>query len=267
MIRKFQRAPPPAPKPARRNKPEMTLDRALSRAGVASRAAAAALIAAGRVSVEGRVLRDPQAWVAPARQPIRLDGQPLRRPRPVYFALHKPVGYITSHGDPCGRPTIYDLLTGAGPSAASPRGPLMPRDCGWLFSVGRLDQDSSGLLLVTNDSVFAERIANPVAKVPKTYHVRSDSPLTPAEVARLRAGLEIGRGERSGPARVRPLPLRAGEHWLEIEIREGKNRQVRRMLEAVGRRVLALTRVRIGKLALGNLPAGKIRHIRPRDVL
>lgn len=230
----------------------MTLDRALSRAGIASRTEAAELIAAGRVKVEGRILRDPQAWVAPGRQRILLDGRPLRRPRAVYFALNKPVGTITSHGDPRGRPTIYDLL---------------PRDAGWLFSVGRLDQDTSGLLLITNDSVFAERIANPTAKVPKTYRVRVDTAPAAADLERLRGGLEIGRGERSGPAHVRLLPARDGQHWLEIQIHEGKNRQVRRMLEAVGRKVLALTRMRVGKLELDDLQVGQLRRIRPSDVL
>jgi len=250
VIRKFE--PTPRGKPARHDKPEMTLDRALSRAGVASRTAAAALIAAGRVRVAGQVVRDPQAWVAPARQAIALDGQRLGRPRPQYYALHKPVGYITSHGDPQRRPTIYDLL---------------PPAEGWLFSVGRLDQDTSGLLLITNDSVFAERIANPRSKVAKTYQVRVEAALTEAELGQLRQGLEIGRGERSGPARAARRAGPAGEHWIELEIHEGKNRQVRRMLEALGHQVLALVRVRIGSLELGRLSSGKLRAIRPSEVL
>ncbi|HVA63393.1 MAG TPA: pseudouridine synthase [Terriglobales bacterium] len=250
MIRKFE--PTPVVKPARHDKPEMTLDRALSRAGVASRTAAAALIAAGRVQVAGRLVRDPQAWVAPARQAILLDGKRLRQPRPEYYALHKPMGYITSHGDPQGRPTIYDLL---------------PADEGWLFSVGRLDQDTSGLLLVTNDSVFAERVANPRSHVAKTYHVRLEAALAEAELGQLQSGLDIGRGERSGPARAARRAGPAGEQWIELEIHEGKNRQVRRMVEALGHQVLALVRVRIGKLELGRLASGKLRAISPGDVV
>jgi len=250
VIRKFE--PTPVVKPARHDKPEMTLDRALSRAGVASRTAAAALIAAGRVQVAGRVVRDPQAWVAPARQAILLDGKRLRQPRPEYYALHKPMGYITSHGDPQGRPTIYDLL---------------PADEGWLFSVGRLDQDTSGLLLVTNDSVFAERVANPRSHVAKTYHVRLEAALAEAELGQLQSGLDIGRGERSGPARAARRAGPAGEQWIELEIHEGKNRQVRRMVEALGHQVLALVRVRIGKLELGRLASGKLRAISPGDVV
>lgn len=236
-------------KPARADKPEMTLDRALSRAGLASRTVAAQWIAAGRVRVDGRVARDPQLWVAPERQRITLDGQPLRRPRPMYWALHKPVGYITSHGDPRGRPTIYDLVG---------------KQASWYFSVGRLDQDTSGLLLITNDSVFAERITNPELKVAKTYHLRVAPPMDAATLARLGGGLDIGRGERAAPCPVRALKRAA---WVEIVLREGKNRQVRRMVEAVGHRVEELVRVRIGKLALGDLSPGKLRRIRPGDVI
>ncbi|MGH9475553.1 MAG: pseudouridine synthase [Terriglobales bacterium] len=239
------------PKPARKDKPEMTLDRALSRAGVASRTVAAELIRAGRVSLDGRVCRDPAAWVAPARQRLGLDGHPLRHPRPCYWALHKPAGVICSHGDKRGRKTIYDLA-----------GPLET----WYFSVGRLDQDSSGLLLLTNDSVFAERVASPEHKVAKTYHARVEPVLPDAALERLRGGLDIGRGEHTTPAKVRRLPRR-GAGWIAITLREGKNRQVRRMVEAVGGGVRELIRVRIGKLALGALPEGCLLAIRPDDVL
>jgi pseudouridine synthase len=281
----------------------MTLDRALSRAGLASRTVAAQWIAAGRVQVDGRVARDPQLWVAPERQHITLDGQPLQRPQPMYWALHKPVGYLTSHGDPRGRPTIYDLL---GPQLEMPGqekrdarlGRARARPYQWYFSVGRLDQDTSGLLLITNDSVFAERVANPELKVAKTYHVRVAPPMNAATLARLGGGLDIGRDERAAPCPVRAITppsggsaapdwgggppsrrehkrdarqsragARANDAWVEIVLREGKNRQVRRMVEAVGHRVEELVRVRVGKLALGDLPPGKLRRIRPADVI
>lgn len=229
----------------------MTLDRVLSRAGVASRTVAAGLIAAGRVTVEGRVCRDPQAWVAPARQKVVLDGKLLRRPQPLYFALHKPVGYITSHGDPEGRPTIYDLLGERAP---------------WLFPVGRLDRDTSGLLLLTNDSLFAERIANPDGRVTKLYRVKVKPPLREPQVERLRRGLDIGRGERTAPAAA--TWLRGNERfcWVELEIHEGKNRQIRRMIAALGHEVAQLVRVRVGKLELGDLRPGELRAIPPGAV-
>ncbi|MGH9487200.1 MAG: pseudouridine synthase [Terriglobales bacterium] len=251
MIRTFQKTPRIPRQPARRDKPEMTLDRALSRAGIASRTQATALIAAGRVQVDGRVCRDAQAWVAPARQRLLLDGHALGQPRRLHWALHKPAGVITSHGDPRGRKTIYDL---SGPQAS------------WYFPVGRLDQDTSGLLLLTNDSLFAERIASPDHRVAKTYHARVRPPLTDAALARLGAGLDIGHGESAAPAPVCRLPRR-GPDWIAITLREGKNRQVRRMVEAVGSRVEELVRVRIGKLALGTLREGQLRRIRPSDVI
>lgn len=230
----------------------MTLDRALSRAGIASRTEAARIIAAGRVRVEGQVVRDPSVWVAPARQRLELDGQPLRQRRLVYLALHKPVGYITSHGDPEGRKTIYSLLGEQAP---------------WLFPVGRLDRDTSGLLLLTNDSDFAERVSNPAQKIPKTYRVKVRPELKGTALQRLREGLDIGRGERAAPARVALLRTNPRFCWIELEIAEGKNRQVRRMIEALGHRVERLVRVRIGALELGTLQPGEVRTIRPGDVL
>lgn len=250
-IRRFAPAPAKA-KPARRDKPEMTLDRVLSRAGVASRTEGARLIAAGRVTVDGRVERDPQRWVQPARQRIEFDGHPLRAPRRLYWAFHKPAGVLTSHGDPDGRRTIYDVV-----------GPLES----WYFSVGRLDQDTTGLLLLTNDSVFAERIANPDHKIGKVYRVQAAPPLQPAQLERLRAGLDIGRGQRTAPARVEWLRANARTSWIEIEIHEGMNRQVRRMIVALGHQVLKLQRVRIGKLELGGLGTGRVRPIRPSEVI
>ncbi|MGH9520137.1 MAG: pseudouridine synthase, partial [Terriglobales bacterium] len=220
----------------------MTLDRALSRAGVASRTEAAHIIAAGRVRVDGRVVRDASLWVAPSRQRLELDGQPLERRQLLYLALHKPVGYITSHGDPEGRKTIYSLLGEAAP---------------WVFPVGRLDRDTSGLLLLTNDSAFAERVTNPIQKVSKTYRVKVRPGLKDAGLQRLRDGLDIGRGEHTAPARVEVLRANERFCWVQIEIAEGKNRQVRRMIEALSHRVERLVRTRIGELELGTMHPGR----------
>lgn len=229
----------------------MTLDRALSRAGVASRTEAAQIIAAGRVRVEGRVVRDAGLWVTPARQRLELDGRPLERRQLQYLALHKPVGYITSHGDPEGRKTIYSLLGEAAP---------------WVFPVGRLDRDTSGLLLLTNDSDFAERVTNPIQKVAKTYRAKVRPALKDSGLQRLRGGLDIGRGEHTAPARAELMRANDRFCWVEIEIAEGKNRQVRRMIEALGHRVERLVRTRIGGLELGNMHPGEVRTILPRNV-
>lgn len=260
----------------------MTLDRVLSRWGIASRTVAAEMIRAGRVSVAGRTVTDPEVWVDPQRQPVQLDGKPLHPPRKIYIALHKPKGYLTSHGDPQGRPTIYDLLSQSHQQAPVVLGGQTSqqlktrqrrrllgdatREARWLFPVGRLDQETTGLLLMTNDSVFAEQIANPLTKVAKTYRVKVNALVTEAELQRLREGVDLGRDERSGPAQVAHLRDDGDCCWLEVVIHEGKNRQVRRMMEALGHAVLELTRVRIGKLELGNLPSGAWREVRPEQV-
>ncbi|MHB8734662.1 MAG: pseudouridine synthase [Terriglobales bacterium] len=283
--------PSPPHKQARRNKPEMTLDRVLSRMGVASRSDAVEMIRAGRVTVDGRVVTDPLYWIETARQTVRLDGARVKAQRRVYYALHKPRGVITSHGDPQGRKTVYDLLGSTVASSPAPaqqaraRLPKKPRsksshvlstppspstsvpDSRWLFPVGRLDQDTSGLLLLTNDSIFAERITNPATKVDKTYLVKVNALATEADLERLRNGLDIGRGEQSGPATITYLRDNGHFCWLEIVISEGKNRQVRRMIEALGYQVLKLVRTRIGKLELGDIPSGTVRAIQPSDVL
>lgn len=230
----------------------MTLDRVLSRAGLASRTEAAEWIAAGRVAVDGKAVRDPQVWVAPSRQTIMLDGRRLRPPRYVYWALHKPMGTITSHGDPEHRSTVYDLLPPGAP---------------WVFPVGRLDQDTSGLLLLTNDSLFAERVTNPATRLGKTYRVQVAPPLRESQLDRLRQGLDIGRGERTSPARCEWLRANERTCWIELEIHEGKNRQVRRMIEALGHAVVKLQRIRIGRLELAGLATGHLRPVQPRDVL
>jgi pseudouridine synthase len=266
-------------KPPRRNKPQMTLDRVLSRFGVASRSNAAEMIRAGRVTVNGRRVTDPLVWIEPRIETVRVDGQRLRRAPSVYYAMHKPKGVITSRGDPQGRKTVYDVLevtlgekrqgkgdnrTGA---SAGQCGAVKGKPIKWLFPVGRLDYDTSGLLLFTNDSVFAERITSPLTKVAKTYLVKVNAILNEDELARLRAGVDIGRGETSGPAKVSFLRDNGRFCWLEIEITEGKNRQLRRMIEALGYKVLKLVRTQIGKLILGDLPVGSIRAIKPSNVI
>lgn len=271
------------PKPARADKPEMTLDRVLSRWGVASRTVAAEMIRAGRVTVDGKAETDPQRWIDIRRQRVRLDGKQLQPPQPLYIALNKPKGYLTSHGDPLGRPTVYDLLAQQHEQAPAvldggqreglktrQRRRLLgeaTREARWLFPVGRLDQDTTGLLLMTNDSLFAEQVTNPLTKVAKTYLVKVNALLSPAQLEQLRQGLDLGHGERSGPAQVTWLRDNGHFCWIELVIHEGKNRQVRRMIEALGYTVLKLTRIQIGALALGDLPLGRWKEIRPEDVV
>ena len=229
-----------------------TLERVLSKAGVGSRTAARSIIHARRVKVNGRVVENPDQWVDLQRDSVRLDGQPLRARAPVYLLLYKPSGYLTTRKDPEGRPTVYDLL-----------GEFSE----WVFPVGRLDQDTSGLLLLTNDTQFGERLTNPEHKVPKTYLVKTATRLEDAALEQLRRGVEIGAEPPTLPAEVRRVRDSARRTWLEITITEGRNRQVRRMIEAVGSRVMKLVRIRIGKLEIADLQIGRYRELSRTEVL
>jgi len=229
----------------------MTLDRVLSRYGLASRTAARDAILAGRLKVNGRITRDPEAWVEPRRDVIHFDGNRLKPARKVYLLFYKPKGVITSHGDPAGRRTVYEALGDIGR---------------WLFPVGRLDKDTSGLLLVTNDTEFADFVTSPESHVPKTYLVKTSGLLGDEVIARLSAGVEMKRGDRAEPVSVRRLEDRGKYTWLEVVLTEGKNREVRRMIEAVGFKVLKLVRTHIGPLALAGLEVGKWRELTSAEV-
>lgn len=222
-----------------------TLDRLLSRAGAASRAQARRLVAAGRVSVDGRVVRAPDAWVDPLRQRVLLDEKPLQTKRFVHLLLHKPAGVLVTARDPAGRRTVYDLL-----------GELPER----VVPVGRLDRATSGLLLLSNDTDLADAVTDPASGLPKTYLVKAEGLLDDATLGRLAAGVGLQDGPTL-PARVERQ--RAGERrtWLTITITEGRNRQVRRMLEAVGSEVLQLKRLSIGPLTLDGLASGRHRAL------
>jgi pseudouridine synthase len=233
-------------KPPPGDRPLKTLERVLSKAGLGSRTEARSWIGTGRVSVNGRVVRDPDAWIDMERDRVTFDGKPLRREERTYLLLHKPAGYITTYHDPHGRPTIYDLL---------------PDRERYLFPVGRLDLDTSGLLILTNDAQFAERLTNPEYHVPKTYLVNASRPLSDEELDQLRRGLEL----RDGPTRP-AIVMRVSESAFEITITEGRNRQVRRMVEALDASVLTLERIAIGSIRIGQLELGKLRPMTADEV-
>ena len=232
-----------------KSKSSMTLDRVLSRLGWASRTAAREAIRGGRLKVNGRVVRDPECWVQPERDVVQLDGQRLKPARKIYLLFYKPKGVITSRGDPSGRKTVYDFL-----SSLSEEGK-------WVAPVGRLDKDTSGLLLLTNDTEFAGFVTSPESHVPKTYLVKASGLVSDEIVARLGAGVEMKRGDFAKPLSVRRVEDRGKYTWLEVELTEGKNREVRRMIEAVGFKVLKLVRTRIGPLSLEGLEVGKWRAL------
>jgi pseudouridine synthase len=231
-------------------RPLKTLDRVLSKAGLASRTEARKWIGAGRVEVNGKCIQTPDHWVDLERDRVTLDGKAVRRQSKLYLLLNKPEGYITTYKDPQGRPTVYDLIADAGQ---------------FVGTVGRLDQDTCGLLLLTNDTQFAEKVTNPEHHVPKTYLVRAASVLKEDQLERLRSGLKLSDGP-TRPALVRRLRDEKGSSYIEITIEEGRNRQVRRMFEAVGTKVLELVRTAIGPIGIGDLKVGTYRKLTPAEV-
>ncbi len=227
-----------------------TLDRLLSKAGAGSRTEAAAWIRAGRVHVNGRAVTDPEAWADPASDRVTLDRRPLRAPRQRYILLCKPRGVVTTARDPQGRRTVFDLL---------------PPSEGHLFTVGRLDLETTGLLILTNDSTFAEILTNPEHAVPKTYLVRAATRLSDEQLRALAEGVDLDDGP-TRPAEVERLREAGGRTIFEITIREGRNRQVRRMVTAIGSKVFKLVRVRIGPVALEGMKPGDWRELTPAEV-
>lgn len=231
-------------------RPLKTLDRVLSKAGLASRIDARKWIGAGRVTVNGKKVLSPDQWVDVERDRVALDGRPVREQNKRYLLLYKPKGYITTFRDPEGRPTVYDLL-----------GDVEQ----WIAPVGRLDQDTSGLLILTNDNDFAELMTNPDYHVPKTYQVKTSSTLTDEDISRLGGGLALNDGP-TRPAQVTRLRDSASATFLELTLTEGRNRQVRRMVEAVGSRVRKLVRIAIGPIRIGDLQIGTWRELSSNEV-
>lgn len=237
------------PNRPRRGGQRVQLHRAVSKQGWGSRTQAWDWIRAGEVQVDGRVVTDPLMWVDLGRQRIALSGRAAEG-APLTLALHKPRGVVTTRRDERGRRTVYDLL---------------PAGLPWVFPVGRLDADSEGLLILTNDSSLSVRLTEPAHQVPKTYHVTVAGVPTPAAVKQLRHRVELADGP-TRPAEVRVLRRQADAAELEIVLTEGRNRQVRRMCAAVGHRVRRLVRVAVGAYHLGDLPAGECRTLSAADV-
>jgi 23S rRNA pseudouridine2605 synthase len=231
-------------------RPLKTLERVLSKAGFGSRSEARSWIGARRVRVNGRVVENPDHWVDLQRDRVTLDGKPVRARERIYILLYKPAGYVTTRKDPEGRPTVYDLLRDAG---------------AWVSPVGRLDLETSGLLILTNDTQFAERLTNPAYKAPKTYQVKAAHLLTDDHLERLRHGVELSDGP-TRPAVVKRLRDTGRHTHLEIVLTEGRNRQVRRMLEAIDSKVLKLVRTAIGPIRIGDLPIGSWRPLTPAEI-
>lgn len=231
--------------------PRHGLARVLSKLGVCSRSQAEAAIRDGRVMVNGRIERNPERPSDAARDRITLDGQPVAAAAKRYIAINKPRGVVVSAADERGRDTIYALLSEAG----------LP----WIGPVGRLDKASEGLLLLSNDTVWAAGITEPAGQLEKTYHVQVAGLPDAAALAAMEAGI-VDQGERLSARRV--SVLRSGEKncWLEVVLDEGRNRHIRRLLDALGYDTLRLLRVSIGGLALGDLAKGAWRDLSADEV-
>jgi 23S rRNA pseudouridine2605 synthase len=217
----------------------MRLAKYLAHGGIASRRRAEDIVAKGLVTVDGEVVTDPARDVDEGND-VRVNGDPVGVEAREVWAVNKPAGVVSTAREPGERPAVVTLVD-------SPAR---------LYPVGRLDADSTGLLLLTNDGELANRLTHPRYGVPKTYRARLRTPIDARAIASLRAGVELEDGP-TAPARVE----QRGPREIEIELREGRNRQVRRMVEAVGNRVLGLRRVAFGSLPLGSLPEGGARRL------
>ena len=234
---------------------QQRLQKLIAAAGIASRRHAEELITKGHVSVNGQVVTELGAKADPERDHIKVKNKLINRflkeQVKVYVLLNKPKGYLTSLADPKGRPLVIDLL---------------PAALGRIHPVGRLDFNTEGLLLLTNDGEFTNRITSARNKIPKIYRVKVKGVPTDKAIERLRRGISIGEDERTAPAEIRKLRKSESNSWFEVTLDEGKNQQLRRMFDAVGHSVLKLARIQIGRLADARLRPGDWRHLTPGEI-
>jgi pseudouridine synthase len=235
----------------------MRLNKLLSSAGIASRRAADELIRQGRVEINGRVVTELGTKADPGTDEIKVDGRRLKAPAARrYLLLYKPRGVVSTRTDPQRRTTVIDLAARAGIG-------------GYLYPVGRLDFESEGLIILTNDGEFAERVLHPRYELERTYEAEVEGVPDERDLERLRRGVEVD-GRRTRPARARRLRVvggRAGERAvIELTLREGRNRQVRKMCDAIAHPVVRLRRTRIGPIAAGGLKAGDLRDLTAAEI-
>jgi 23S rRNA pseudouridine2605 synthase len=230
---------------------EERLQKILSKAGVSSRRAAEKMIAEGRISVNRIVVTGPGTKADPEKDEIRVDGRlvSLETER-IYLMLHKPKGYVTTLSDPQGRPIVTDLLNGV---AAR------------VYPVGRLDYDSEGLLILTNDGEFAQRLQHPRYGIPKTYRVKVEGRFSKGELKALEKGIDLPDG-RFAPAEVQLEKTNPGSTWLTLTLTDGRNRVIRRVFDSIGHSVTRLIRVAVADITLASLREGTWRMMTPREV-
>ncbi|MGQ0815214.1 MAG: pseudouridine synthase [Gemmatimonadota bacterium] len=230
---------------------QVRLQKFLASAGAASRRKAEELIQAGRVTVNGTIVKELGTKIDPGTDAVAVDGRSIASAEPVWIALHKPRGYVSTRHDPQGRPTIYDLL---------------PESLHTLFHVGRLDYDSEGLMLLTNAGDQAHRLLHPSFEVPRVYDAIVKGAVGAETVRRLLRGVELEDGVARAES-VRLLPSnRPDESRVRLALREGRKREVRRMMSAVGNDVRRLKRISYGPIKLGDLTAGKWRRLSDNEL-
>ena len=230
--------------------PMVRLQKFLASAGLGSRRHCEEYILEGRVTVDGVPATDLGVRVDPYKQVVRLDGERLKPQKKRYYLLNKPPGYVCTNSDPQGRPRAVDLV---------------PQDETRLFTVGRLDESSRGLILVTNDGELAHRMAHPKFSIPRQYEVQVAGKPTPEIFKQLREGVHFTDG-KFAVSRVRTIRSQGKSTFLEIELHQGRNRELRRMLARVGHKVMSLERVTFGPLKLGRLAIGKFRPLRDDEL-
>ncbi len=250
VTRQGPRRRPAHPQRRTNDQPGERLQKVLAAAGVASRRESEEMILEGRVEVDGKVVTELGTRADRLHQEIRVDGQRLPKPKLVYFAVHKPTGVVCTARDPAGRTRVTDL---------------MPPDVGRVFNVGRLDIESEGLILVTNDGELANELTHPRHGVEKTYEAQVAGHMPADVLAQLRKGAHLAEGYVK-PVKVRTKGFRKKSTILELVLDEGRNREIRRMLARVGHKVQRLTRIAVGPLRLGDLPRGAVRQLTPDEV-
>lgn len=228
----------------------MRLQKFLAESGVASRRASEAIILEGRVSVNGQIVRKLGTTIEPARDQVELDGRPLKVRRKIYIALNKPPGFLCTRKDDLGRMTILELL---------------PREWDHLVSVGRLDRESEGLLFLTNDGDFALRLTHPRYGVRKIYRAAVEGKVEPQMLKRFIQGIEDA-GETLKAEKARIITANNSHSVVELELAEGRNREVRRLFASQEMEVTRLQRIQIGRIKLGELPIGKWRTLTETEI-
>jgi 23S rRNA pseudouridine2605 synthase len=219
--------------------------RVLSKKGICSRKQAVVLVKQGRIQINKKVISNPGHPVT-SSDIILLDNKPLEKSKKTYILFNKPKGFVTTRNDELGRKTVYDLLGDIGR---------------WVFPVGRLDKDSEGLLIFTNDTIFGDKLTDPKNNMPRTYEVLIDRIPSENDLQKIREGTYIGRGENTAPAKIDIIRQDKSSTYLKITLTEGKNREIRRLFESLGKKVKKLKRIQFGPFTLGDIPEGKWKEI------